>query len=472
MKQVTTLLIVSVVLAVFLGFVLGNPLLVILNAETDTKSYCDTGDTDYYGAGQYPDDELLSTDKVWLSWVSDGTGVPFSVAGKYKRCAGAWYANSYGNRYVFSLDVGDGFKGFAQDDFPNGFIAPPNADQGLLIKGEGGWSRGVDAREIRLDGTTVRFLDDSDPASIVDGAVLRVQLQVKYQHLFQAETWGTIAQDEATLRYGIPTLTRGAELYEVGETWEFRWSGLPFTETEDGTTAYYMTVTDLNTNAPLAGWDRRPLDATSGIASGIVTAGMFKLQGANAIRAEVYSPVFRASVTDSSVIDDKDLAPTLDTLEWNQPEFREGDTITVTYSATPNPSTGKAITRYHVLINIDGAILFDQDTTGTSVSVSASRTGNVYGEVRAYDEDGRPSATRQIQATVGNVIDICEVKPDLPQCVGQGSGWVAIVAALAVFVLGLLLILPKAGNPRVFLIALLMLAGVAAGVYFLVGGVL
>src|SRR3990170_1374106 len=197
MKQVTTLLIVSVVLAVFLGFVLGNPLLVILNAETDTQSYCDTGDTDYYGAGQYPDDELLSTDKVWLSWVSDGTGVPFSVAGKYKRCAGAWYANSYGNRYVFSLDVGDGFKGFAQDDFPLGFIAPPNADQGLLIKGEGGWSRGVDAREIRLDGTTVRFLDDSDSASIVDGAVLRVELQVKYQHLFQAETWGTIAQDRS-----------------------------------------------------------------------------------------------------------------------------------------------------------------------------------------------------------------------------------------------------------------------------------
>ena len=473
MKQASIFVIVIVALAVFLGFALGSPLLV-LTAKTDTKSFCDTGDTDYYGAGQYPEDELLSTDKDWLSWAHDGTGIPFSVGGKYKRCAGAWYANSYGNRYVFEANLGDGFKGFAQDDFPNGYIQPPNADQGILIKGEGGWSRAVDAREIRIDGTTLRWLDGKEE-TIPDGAILRVMLQVEYRHIFQAPTWGTIAQDELVLRYGTPLLTRGAEIYEVGETWEFRWSGLPFTQTEEGATAYYLTVTDLNTNAPVPGWDYRPLGARSGIASGPVTTAMFKPGGANAIRASLYSPVFQAGVTDTSVIDDKDLAPTLDSLEWNQPEFREGDVITVTYSASPNPSTESPIARYHVLINVDGDILYDQDTQGTSVSVTASRTGNVYAEVRAYDDEGRPSATRQIQATVGNVVDICEVKPELAQCTGASglAGLIAIIVAAIVLLVGLS-IGTKLGKSNIYVfLAFLGFAGLAAiFVYFAVRGAL
>lgn len=467
MKQVTTLILVSVVLAVFLGFVLGSPLLTFLSADTDTEAFCKTGWGDE-GGGQYPDPdtptdrnkkgELTDEEIMYLSWTMDGVSEDLGIAGRLRDCGPESFAGEEGTVYVRYAFVTDDNRYIRQDDFPEGVIVV------------GSWTGAAlptlfPARTIAIDGITWEV--GGKEVGIADGSVLAVELQIRAG--FSA--WMTIARDEVRLIYAIPDVTRGADTFEVGETGWFSWS-IPFVEL-DGAPAYYLTLTDENTGASLGGWDQRPLTAKNGRAEFQVTPDLFSTSpdAANRVRARIYSPIFLADLSDVTVIDDKDLGPRVTSVEFNAPEFREGDRVEITYSASPNPTTGSPIVRYHVLAHIGGDIAYDQDTTSTSVSFIADRTGILEVEVVAYDEASRPSPVYEVEATVGNVIVLCEVNPNLAECrdIIPGIPW-ALVAAVAVFAIGLLVMLPQLKNPRVFLIALLMLALVAAGVYFVVGG--
>lgn len=158
MKQVTTLILVSVVLAVFLGFVLGSPALVLLPADTDTQSYC-VGNT--RGGGQFPDPdtptdrskygELANEEILYLSWSMDGTSSPLTVAGTWEGCALSldhWVDASY------QFQIND--EPAVQDDFPEG---------GITIRTSlfsGGLEQNLLARTIRIDGISYFTLDQKE----------------------------------------------------------------------------------------------------------------------------------------------------------------------------------------------------------------------------------------------------------------------------------------------------------------------
>lgn len=392
-----------------------------LTYEPDTQSYCI--DNNIYGGGGFPDvpgqtvkrGELFDGSSYYYSWALDGTSGSIAIQGSWaKVCPGnlnQFFDSPTKLRYFFTINNGKGFVPMKQDDFPGGFIELANPGPGNL-----------QARTVHIDG--ISFMtpgqDGKDvEVGINDGAIMRVELQAGYTPLFgSCCEWKLIAKDETQLLSALADVTRGADQYEVGQTGRFTWQ-IPVA-TVDGVAAYYLSVINENDLSAVGGWDRRPLTTLTGAADFEVTSGLFVPGQANRVRARLYSQVFQADVTDVTVIDDLELAPKVTSVSFNAKEFREGDQVVVTYTATPNPTSKSPIVRYHILAHIGGFEAYDQDTTSTQVSFIASRTGILYAEVTAYDEEGRPSPVFEVAATVGNVIVDCEVHPELAQCGGGG----------------------------------------------------
>jgi hypothetical protein len=432
-------------LAFSLGFLVGSPLLHLdVPYDPDTQTVGEFYDLCFGGSFLDPSipadsrkiGEIASRDVTYLSWVVDGTSLPVSVSATSWKCRAGLGTTPVAHRYQFDIRNGlaSSYQTMHQDDFADGYIQIAGGEFYRTQPSP------VSVREVSIDGTTYEN-DKGDEITIESGAVLRITFVVGIRQLGGIGAccdWFGVAYDEVRLISGIPHVQRGADQYEVGETGQFRWE-IPFVETIGGGSAYYLTLTDENTGRALEGWDRKPLAAKDGVATFSVTADLFSTAAGarNAVRARIHSPLFLADVEDVTVIDDKDLAPRVLAVDLNQREYREGDPITLTISAAPNPVTREAIVRYHVLLHIGGDILYDEDTSSSTVSAIASRTGILEGEVVAYDASSRPSPIFEVQATVGNVVADCERYPSLPQC-GPLEDPTQLVVVIVFAVIGLI----------------------------------
>lgn len=463
MKQATTLVAIIVLLAVGLGFVMGawSPLIVGVGFNPDTQTSCAV---DAEGGGQFPDvptdavkrGEIFDKSTLYYSWLHTGASQSLGVAGAFSQCQGSqaiFFRVPTGARYSWEINNGGGLERIVQDELPTG-----------NIPFSGGFTDSparLAARTVVLDGNTFEDANGKEVA-IRDGAVLKVTLEIAV-----SRDWFNIASDQVQLRSAIPEVRWDREIYEIGDTATVRWR-IPVVQIE-GTPAYHLSISTMNDAAPVGSWSQVPLSSLTGTASVTVTEGMYDPGNINRLRAEVFSQIVRAGIQDTAVVDDIQKAPQLLSVQITPREPREGDEVTVTIDAAPNVGTGSPIVKYYLLASIDGAVIYDSFSTDNVIKLRASRTGVLTAEASAIDAEGRTSRVARVQATVGNVIVDCEVYPDLPKCKSPLAGipW-ALIAAGLVFVLGLLLILPTVRNPRVFAIALGLLAVVAVGVYYVV----
>lgn len=476
MARQVRLLAAIVLIALAAAFAFGFGPLQIISYNPDTVPTCvyrDAFKDGILGGGHFPDPDLAADvhkrGELWdssshfYSWSDIGTGETMVVGGKTAICGGKLFVTSYRYaRYVFTINTGFGFEPFIQDDVPGGII---QFDTG------GATTYTLNARTIKIDGTSYQA-EGGTELPIRDGSILRAALEIAQCindcGIADMPGWFEVARDETRLKSAVPSLQWGNTRYLVNETAELRWR-IPVV-TIDGAAAYALTIIDMNSNQPLSGYNFKPLAPLScdpdqpcrGVERIPVATDMWQRGGINRLRAEIWSQIFLAGMQDvatqidkvvlpdGTVIPGDEAAPIIRDVRFSKPEYREGDTVTINITAVPNPLTESPIKQYYVSAHIGGLVLFDGFSARSTVSFLATATGVLEAEVTAHSEDGLNSAVWRAAVTVGNVIVVCEVYPELPECGGGGGGGafgIGVALALVLLVVGMALLLVGASVP-------------------------
>jgi hypothetical protein len=405
--------------------------------------------------------EIFEKTSYYYAWTDQGVSEAIIVEGRILGC-GFIGASISGSRYSFFISTNNGasWDVFKQSDLggPDGneldgsqsqagtFVCAPTqnqqycADQGDTL---------LATRIVRIHGNT--YVDGSGTErAIIDGAWLKVVVQV------QANQWFDMATDIAVLRSAIPAVQWTKSLYAVGDTAVVNYN-IP-TVLSTGSTAYFLTVTNLNTNTAISGLSNLGLSQLSGQISFPVTSDMFNptTSNPNRIRATIASQIFNAAMQDTATIDNPSLAPTVTSVRWNKPFYREGDQVVINITAVPNSITNTPIATYYVFAHVGGIKYYDGFTTSATVTFTAANAGPLTVEVTAHDNAGRPSSVARFTEAVGPAIGLCVQYPQIPQCSGGGgnfqvpSYWILIMAlSLAIGLVLLLVGLYMSVNPLI-----------------------
>jgi hypothetical protein len=375
--------------------------------------------------------ELYTRTVIWYSWFQNGESYPVTVQGRVDRCGflpAVWPAQI---RWVFTINTGGGFEPFINDRVPTGEV--------VTHQSAGGFTAAVD---FTIDGYTYCAVSlgpqggtcpSDKERTIRDGSALRVDMI----GTFPLSTLGDrlFARDEVNLRSALPEVRFGQGSYKIGDTALVHWE-IPVVDDLNGQRAYFLTILDMNTGSSVGGWNRKPLESTTGTAQIPVTASMFTISSTcqNRLRAIIYSQLIRADLDETAIQAPIDAvlgvgpAPTVSSVGFDKPEYFEGDTVTISYAGTGT------ITKWHVTAHIGGLEVYDKDTTESEVTFSAPVTGILEVFVTAYNEC-QPSTVFKATADVGNVLpDFCEAFPDHPACKDGGGD-----AAFASLILGIVL---------------------------------
>jgi hypothetical protein len=452
------LLVVVIVLLVVLVAMAGGLLQVGERADTDTKGYDVCVDTPFVkielrGFGQFGDPasdsvkrgEVYSGTRLWYAWFKDGESRPVTVEARLKDCeqiSGPGILAIDHVYYVFSIDNGDGrgFTGFVNDRLPASVHARElNIPSGAIDIALGSFSLIVGGFQYKPCDIAGRL--SCEPSSsqgwvtIRDGAVLKVDVHVERRG-FPAYGPVLVATDQINLRSAIPEVTWSSRAYEIGDTAVANWE-IPVVNDEAGNAAYFLTILDMNTNTPIAGWNRRPLTSETGQARIPVTSAMFSNDAAtcqNQLRAVIHSQLIQADLESTAIQAPFDAAigvgdpPEVTRLTFDRAEYFEGDPVTISYAGTGT------ITKWHVTAHIAGLVVYDKDTSATEVSFTAPASGFLEVQVTAYN-GCQPSEVRKETATVGEVLpDYCQAFPEHPACKDVTND-----AALASLILGIVL---------------------------------
>lgn len=420
---------------------------VVSVANTDARGWdlcsdTDTAQKDIKGYGYYDDPpgdtgnlrgEVWSTTVIWYSWFKDGKSRPATVEARTVSC-GNLGLDFYPDRVKYDFyysENGNDWVSFHQDLIP--LSTWTGTMSGTGIGPTGSFVLVIQGAEFCLVDTT-----SGCPAgqvhAIKDGAALKVQVDVSRVG-FPSWPWQRIADDQVALRNAASRVWWGADHYVIGQTAVVNYE-TPTRTDETGAPAYFLSVIDCNTNAALPGFERVPLNATSGNFAIPVVSSMFSNNSAtcqNRLRAEILTQLIVANLQDTAIQAPVSIGgappPVVTEITLDKPKYFEGDTAIVSWKSTGN------VTKYHVTVDIDALVLFDGDVpVGTnSVSVRVPRTGVLQAQVTALNYC-QPSGVKRAYATVGDSYpSMCQAYPDLPEC--RAPNYLGILFA----VLGLIL---------------------------------
>jgi len=390
--------------------------------------------------------EIYSSTRLWYAWFKDGESRPVTVEARLKDCpqiSGPGILAIDQVYYVFSIDNGDGRgrTGFVNDRVPASVHRRDlNIPNGALDVALGSFSLIIDGFQYKPCDLGSRLscepFSSQGWVTIRDGAVLRVDVYVERRG-FPAYGPVLVARDEINLRSAIPEVSWSSRAYSIGDTAIANWE-IPIVNDEAGNPAYFLSVLDMNTNSPIAGWNRKPLTSETGQARIPVTSAMFSNDAAtcqNQLRAVIYTQIVQADLESTAVQAPFDASlgigepPKVTSVTFDRAEYFEGDTIVISYAGTGT------ITKWHVTAHIGGLVLYDKDTNDTQISIVGSTTGFLEVEVTAVNEC-QPSEVRKETVTVGEVLpDYCQAFPEHPACkVGAND------AAIMFLILGIVLV--------------------------------
>jgi hypothetical protein len=443
-------------------------------ADVDTYGYdkCGIGGLDARGYGAWTDPagdtrkrgEVYTTSRLWYAWWEDGTSRPVTTAAYLIACGPLGLSAPQWVLYRFSYreSPSAAWTGFVQDTIPTGvnraFVTFQGTGVGLQIVH-------LPPFELILDGFTFKpctyptTWDDTSQMgctpgtttqSIKDGAALKVEVIVERKGFLNGNyAPTTIATDEIELRSPIPGRFEWASGgYEVGQTAVLEYE-VPTTEYEVCATpatctyspAYFITITDMNTNLPIAGWDRTAVSVRQGSVRVTVAEEFFSNDLAvcqNRLRAQLYTEIIQVNQDDTAVKANSTVltvgeAPSVSEVTFDKEEYQEGDTVTISWTTEGN------VSRVHVTAQTAGLVALDEDFTDADgeTNFRAAATGILEVEVTPYNLC-QPGDVKEVQATVGNVLpELCELFPEAKDC-GEDFGNILIIA---LGIIGLLILL-------------------------------
>lgn len=375
-KQFTILILIVLLLAVGFGFLLGFPGLQV-GANTTTQSVSNAG---WRGEGNYPGGggttvtgghELLNDDEYVLSWSTSLEGQRISVMGKG--------IAEHGFPAACIMDVGAWEYRL--------FYEPGHTQAAVLQSSASGW--------LATDTVLIEPRDFVPKGKVTEG-------------ILQAELWGhcaggsfvPLAVDQAYLLSGIGSIDRSVDQAAIGETASFSWRVGYVTDDATGRGWSVDIYSQAQAKTVVGPVEIKDL---SGKVSYTVTSADFSssLGKRNELRATLRNELWDKSYDVTTTIDEPGKGPTLTITGFEPKEPAQGDTITVTWTVTPNADTKAAIDRIIVQTGFGGV---EQEATlpatATSYSFVAGQQGTNRVIVIAYDAQNRPSPTDSVDIGV------------------------------------------------------------------------
>ena len=434
----------------------------VLPIQPDTDAYtlewCGGGQPDFYARGHFGSEpqtrgphngEIFERSTVWYSWTAQGESFPVISSLEVGNCGVLMPTYPSHMFYTWSYTEDKvNWVGFGSEKYPEGFMKVPNS-------GWTGWTVAEIGSQVwtvngyTFDACTNVYHDikshfmscgATEKRPIKDGAIVRVEIWGGNGQLVGGYEDRLLGADELQLRSAIPYIHAVKPRYKVGETaeWDYR---VPATTDDAGQPAYFVQILDCNTNAPLTGWDRVPVEGTSGRVRVVVKEAMISIEldrCQNRLRGILWSELIVAAISDASLWSDTVVeagmgsAPVVKSIKFDKDFYFEGDVITLTWDAEGN------LTKFHVTVDINGMIVLDDDVGGTvrQATVSAARAGTAQAQITPYNKCFTGDVKRAYAVISGAPPEICAAYPDLPMCGNEdGIDWIALIIAVIALLL-------------------------------------
>ncbi|HLB67920.1 MAG TPA: hypothetical protein VJN63_05595 [Thermoplasmata archaeon] len=449
MKQATLLIGIIVLMAIGLGFVVGSPFLTLIGGvDVDFKSY---EAKDHWAGvacgGNNPTrsaDGLLLDQKEYIaSWSPNLIGQRVTIAGGIQ-----WLDRFLRISYVDKLRVQltiDLMDGKGEQVVLDTEVAASTAFTVPL------------ARTTFCYPTSYWDIVSPDGKTVIpEGSVLHASW---WYHEF-IDAWYLVGEQRSVLHTGIGILNRNQDQVTVGETACFTWHVGYVSDpvTKRGWSAH--VVSGAQGYKTVAG--PQVLTDTDGqVCYKTSDADFSSATPNNELRAflknELWDKSFDITTTITAAL--KAFAPTC-TIKGTSPQSpRQGDQVTVSFEC--KPASAKAEDRIKLIKVLYGWGGIDQEAqvgpTDTSYSFVAAQSGYVRWEVIAYTNGNVPSGTKSVDIQIEHQKSREFITDTIP--------W-ALIAAAVVFILGLLFILPKAKDTKIFLLLLIFLGIIASAAYY------
>jgi len=377
MKLPTMLLAIMVLLAIGFGFLLGFPGL-IAGANTTTQSQSNAG---WHGEGQLPGSggtttsggrELLDDDEYVLSWSPDLNGQRITLGGKG--------IADHGFPAACIMDVGAWEYRL--------FYEPGHTAAATLQSTASGW--------IATNTVLIETRDFIPKGRISEG-------------ILQAELWGhcaggsfvPLAVDQAYLLSGIGSINRVRDQVQIGQTASFSWR-IPYV-TDDATGRGWAVDIFSRAQAKTVVGPMTLEDLSGSVSYQTVAADFSASLGTpNELVATLRNELWDKSYDVTTTIDIAGQGPTLTITGFTPENPKQGDSVTVAWTATPNPDTKQPIDRIIIKYGF-GGVDAEQELSAdaTSYSFVVGSQGTVRVVVIAYDAANRPSPTDSTDIRVG-----------------------------------------------------------------------
>lgn len=433
----------------------------VLPIQPDTDSYtlewCGAGQPDFYTRGHYGNEpqtrgahngEIFERSTIWYSWTAQGESFPILASLEEGNCGGLLPHYTQYVFYTFSYtEDKKNWVGFGSEKYPESFVKLPTIDWlgghvgelGSVVFTINGYT--FDACTNVYHDVKSHFMScgATEKRTIKDGAVLRVEVWGGNGQLVGGYEDRLIGADELQLRSAIPYVHWDQPSYKVGDIGRVSYR-VPTTKSEDGDPAYFMQIIDCNTDTPLAGFERIPIEQTSGKLSVPILEKYISIDLAtcqNRLRALIWSELIVAAFEDTSLWSDSVIEtgltrPAVTEIKTDKDFYFEGETITVTWTVDGN------VTKVHVTIDIGGLIVLDDDMDGTvaSTNVRAARAGTAQIQVTPYNRCFAGEVKRAYAVVSGAPPEICMAYPDLPMCNDDvdKTDWIGMIIAILAIV--------------------------------------
>jgi hypothetical protein len=305
--------------------------------------------------------------------------------------------------------------------------------------------------------------------------ILRAEFWVDWRAAFHGGHYHLMAIDEAAVVPGWGTLAieNAGSLVQVGDELGIRYDvGAACSVKADGGTrlggcGWILSLRNRDSGAAPEGWeDVTPADFAQGTVRLPVRPSWFQLGAHNEYEVKLFNQLNVQDVRIFVTIDDADLAPGAPRIQVSPgPPYRQGDELTLTVSADPNPITLRDIAEYHVVVRQGGRILVDErSASGLIVFTIADEQLDVKIEATSFDGERTGGVSRVLLAVLDADLDNNPPPSNAP---AENPGLVLAVAGAILVLVAFAIPMPKSLGILRYVTAMIGLALVGAA--FVVG---
>ena len=270
--------------------------------------------------------------------------------------------------------------------------------------------------------------------------IVRAEFYIEFTDFFHTNSYHLVSADEASVNpgWGLINVQNSESLVAAGEDLQISYdvgAACSVAEASDSGCGWTLSLRNRDTGATPSGWtDKTPADFSNGVYRVRVNADWFTLGQRNEYEVKLFNQVNLQDAKIFVTIDDRTLAPGTPTVTISPaPPYRQGNSLTITASATPNSQTNNAINDFHFVVR-QGDRIFDvvvpaANNRASTTYVIPDEQVDVQVQVTAFDGERTGGVSRQILVVLDTDLDN---RPPGDQISGP---WIWIVLAIVAVIL-------------------------------------